>query len=74
MSATDATLQPSSTRVRIPPQSGRGFRVRKGDILRVVDPMGEQVSIIARLTLCERQWRRGPLAGAQAALPTRNRK
>jgi len=30
--------------VRIPPQSGRGFRLRKGDILRVVDPMGEQVS------------------------------
>ena len=30
--------------VRIPPQSGRGFRIRKGDILRVVDPLGEQVS------------------------------
>ena len=31
-------------RVRIPPQSGRSFRMRKGDILRVVDPLGEQVS------------------------------
>ena len=29
---------------RIPPQSGRGFRMRRGDILRVVDPLGEQVA------------------------------
>ncbi len=29
---------------RIPPQSGRGFRMKRGDILRVVDPQGEQVS------------------------------
>ena len=29
---------------RIPPQSGRGFRMKRGDILRVVDPEGEQVS------------------------------
>ncbi len=34
----------TSARIRIPPQSGCGFRMRKGDILRVVDPMGEQVS------------------------------
>jgi uncharacterized protein YcgI (DUF1989 family) len=29
---------------RIAPQSGRGFRLRRGDILRVTDPLGEQVS------------------------------
>lgn len=29
---------------RIPPQSGKGFRMRRGDILRVTDPEGEQVS------------------------------
>lgn len=40
-----AALDPAdaSARVRIPPQSGRGFLMRKGDILRVVDLMGEQV-------------------------------
>ena len=31
-------------RCRIAPQSGIGFRLRAGDILRVVDPQGEQVS------------------------------
>jgi len=29
---------------RIPPQSGHGFRLKRGDVLRVTDPMGEQVS------------------------------
>ena len=29
---------------RIPPQSGRGFRLKKGDILRITDPEGEQVA------------------------------
>lgn len=29
---------------RIPPQSGRGFRMKRGDVLRVIDPLGEQVS------------------------------
>ena len=29
---------------RIAPQSGRGFRLRRGQTLRVVDPMGEQVA------------------------------
>lgn len=28
---------------RIPPQRGAAFRIRKGQVLRVVDPMGEQV-------------------------------
>jgi uncharacterized protein YcgI (DUF1989 family) len=30
--------------VRIPPQSGRAFRLRAGETLRVTDPLGEQVS------------------------------
>lgn len=29
---------------RIPAQSGHGFRMRHGDVLRVIDPLGEQVS------------------------------
>ncbi|RZL11041.1 MAG: urea carboxylase-associated family protein [Rubrivivax sp.] len=29
---------------RIPPQSGTAFRLRKGQVLRVIDPQGEQVS------------------------------
>jgi len=29
---------------RIAPQSGAGFRLRKGEVLRVIDPDGEQVS------------------------------
>lgn len=29
---------------RIAPQSGTGFRMRRGDVLRVTDPCGEQVS------------------------------
>jgi uncharacterized protein len=32
------------TRQRIAPQSGVGFTLRAGDTLRVVDPLGEQVS------------------------------
>jgi uncharacterized protein YcgI (DUF1989 family) len=28
----------------IPPQSGTAFRMRKGEVLRVVDPLGEQVA------------------------------
>src|ERR1700712_4583600 len=31
---------------RIPPQSGRGFRMQRGDVLRVVNPRGEQVSAL----------------------------
>ncbi len=30
--------------VEIPPRSGAAFRVRRGDRLRVIDPLGEQVS------------------------------
>ncbi|MFC6616930.1 urea carboxylase-associated family protein [Deinococcus radiophilus] len=29
---------------RIPPQSGSGFSLQKGDVLVVIDPQGEQVS------------------------------
>lgn len=29
---------------RIPPQSGTAFMIKRGQVLRVVDPMGEQVS------------------------------
>jgi len=35
---------PVRSPVRIPPQSGHGFRLRKGQVLRVTDPLGEQVS------------------------------
>lgn len=31
-------------RCRIAAQSGQGFRIRRGDVLRVIDPEGEQVS------------------------------
>lgn len=29
---------------RIPPQCGRSFAIRRGDVLRVIDPCGEQVA------------------------------
>jgi len=29
---------------RIAPQTGTAFRIRKGQVLRIIDPMGEQVS------------------------------
>lgn len=29
---------------RIPPQSGQGFRMKRGEVLRVIDPQGEQVA------------------------------
>ena len=29
---------------RIPPQSGASFEIRKGQVLRVTDPQGQQVS------------------------------
>jgi uncharacterized protein YcgI (DUF1989 family) len=34
----------SAPLIRIPPQSGAGFVVRRGEVLRVIDPFGEQVS------------------------------
>jgi hypothetical protein len=35
---------PAPTLTRIPPQSGTAFRLRRGQVLRVVDPQGEQVA------------------------------
>jgi len=32
------------TLTRIPPQRGRAFTLKKGEVLRVIDPQGEQVS------------------------------
>jgi uncharacterized protein len=34
----------STTRYRLKPQTGLGFELKKGQVLRVVDPQGEQVS------------------------------
>lgn len=34
----------SDAAVRIPPQHGAAFKIRRGEILRVVDPCGEQVA------------------------------
>lgn len=42
--AAGATPEAVMTRCRIAPQSGTGFLLKKGDLLRVVDPTGEQVS------------------------------
>ena len=36
--------EPVERSVRIPPQSGRAFEMRRGEILRVTDPHGEQVA------------------------------
>jgi hypothetical protein len=37
-------MQSDAPRSRIAPQSGTAFKLRKGDVLRVYDPMGEQVA------------------------------
>jgi uncharacterized protein len=36
--------QPIAVVTRIAPQSGQGFRMKRGEVLRVTDPEGEQVS------------------------------
>lgn len=36
--------EPTCTHARIAPQSGTGFRLKKGQTLRIIDPMGEQVA------------------------------
>ena len=41
---SDPRGQHAVCRHRIAPQSGAGFRLRQGDVLRVIDPQGEQVS------------------------------
>jgi uncharacterized protein YcgI (DUF1989 family) len=35
---------PPAALTRIPPQSGQAFTLRRGQVLRVIDPQGEQVS------------------------------
>lgn len=42
--AADELAAMSGATVRIPPQSGRGFVLKQGRTLRVIDPEGEQVS------------------------------
>ena len=37
-------MMTTSTWARIAPQSGAGFEMKRGDILRIVDPEGEQVA------------------------------
>lgn len=37
-------LGSSQTAGRVAPQTGYGFRLRRNDVLRVIDPLGEQVS------------------------------
>ena len=42
---------------RMPPQTGAGFRLRAGERLRVVDPMGEQVSDLTAFAADDlREW------------------
>lgn len=37
-------LDPRAARVRIPPRRGAAFILRRGEVLRVIDPHGEQVA------------------------------
>jgi len=37
-------LEPRNQVVRIPPQSGRAFKIARGQVLRVTDPFGQQVA------------------------------
>src|SRR6266567_2385831 len=41
------TLPHVLTTQRIPPQTGTAFRLARGQVLRVIDPQGEQVSDLA---------------------------
>jgi uncharacterized protein len=41
---SDSHIHLSPREGRIAPQSGTGFRMNQGDVLRVIDPQGEQVS------------------------------
>jgi uncharacterized protein YcgI (DUF1989 family) len=45
------------TRQRIEPQGGRAFELRRGQLLRVIDPCGEQVSDLIAFSRCHRaEW------------------
>lgn len=39
-----AAAAPPLALTRIPPQSGQAFEIKRGQVLRVIDPLGEQVS------------------------------
>lgn len=41
---------------RIPPQSGVGFRLKRGDVLVVADPQGEQVSDLMAFAENRQEW------------------
>lgn len=44
-------------RERIEPQSGKAFQLRKGDFLKVIDPLGQQVSDIVCFNLSDnKEW------------------
>jgi uncharacterized protein len=44
MSDLPTSVHPALGSCRIAPQSGCGFRMKRGEVLRVIDPQGEQVS------------------------------
>lgn len=44
MPAMQNSTRGAAIRTRIDPQRGAGFRLRRGQILKVIDPQGEQVS------------------------------
>lgn len=44
MSPPSTAQAPACDHTRIPPQSGTAFTLRKGQVLHIVDPMGEQVA------------------------------
>ena len=51
---TDSSI---NTNTRIPPQHGSGFTLRRGQVLRVIDPEGEQVADLFAITAEEpRGW------------------
>ena len=52
-SPAPAPGEPAPT--RIPPQSGAGFELKKGDVLVVIDPEGEQVSDLMAFAADDRQ-------------------
>ena len=48
---------PSVTRQRLAPQTGTAFELRRGDLLRVIDPQGEQVSdLVTFASEDKREW------------------
>ena len=57
MSVPSLNADPTPTRQRLAPQTGTAFELRRGDLLRVIDPEGEQVSdLIAFNQEDPREW------------------